>query len=80
MQVVIGIGDPNPLVAGSGAITLKNAGVEVAFIGGEEAEASYVLNSDFMKRMQEEAKLQSAPAASTSLSPGPVAPTDPEAA
>ena len=71
VQVVIGIGDPNPLVGGTGALTLRNAGVDVSFIGGEEAEACYTLNLDFMQRMQEEAKLQAGPAAAPLNSPDP---------
>lgn len=63
-RVVIGIGDPNPLVSGTGAVTLRDAGIDVSFIGGEEAEACYSINREFMLRMTETAKLQAAPAAS----------------
>ena len=77
LQVVIGIGDPNPLVSGSGAKTLLDAGIEVAFVGGEEAEESYALNRDFMLRMKELEKLQSAPAASSMIAPAPLDPPSP---
>ena len=59
-------------MSGSGAKTLKDAGIDVSFIGGEEAAVSYSLNQDFMQRMQAEAKLQAASAASLSNSPGPL--------
>ena len=72
LQVVIGIGDPNPLVSGSGAMMLRGAGIEVVFVGKEEAEASYAINRDFMQRMQDEAKLKSGPAASSVNSAEPI--------
>lgn len=72
MQVVIGIGDPNPLVSGSGCMTLRDAGIEVVFIGGEEAADCYSINNDFMQRMQDEAKLKSGPAASKANSAEPL--------
>ena len=52
MQVVIGAGDPNPLVGGAGIQTLAQAGIEVEMIGGEEEQIAYDLNRDFMKRMK----------------------------
>ena len=75
MQVVIGIGDPNPLVSGSGCMTLRDAGIEVVFIGGEEAADCYSINNDFMQRMQDEAKLKSGPAASKVNSAEPLNPS-----
>lgn len=52
MQVVIGVGDPNPLVGGAGVKTLEAAGIEVEMIGGEEEKAAYQLNAEFMERMK----------------------------
>ncbi|BDA48689.1 Riboflavin biosynthesis protein RibD [Coccomyxa sp. Obi] len=51
-RVVIGVGDPNPLVGGAGIKTLQAAGVEVELVGGAEEENAYSLNSDFMERMK----------------------------
>jgi diaminohydroxyphosphoribosylaminopyrimidine deaminase/5-amino-6-(5-phosphoribosylamino)uracil reductase len=51
-QVVIGVGDPNPLVGGAGIQTLKRAGVAVELVGGEEERAAYDLNAEFMERMK----------------------------
>lgn len=44
--------DPNPLVGGSGIKTLEAAGIEVDMIGGEEEQAAYDLNAEFMERMK----------------------------
>ena len=52
LQVVIGVGDPNPLVGGAGIQTLQKAGIEVEIIGGEEEQAAYALNQEFMERMK----------------------------
>ena len=52
VQVVIGAGDPNPLVGGAGIQTLKQAGIEVDMIGGKEEQAAYDLNKEFMERMR----------------------------
>lgn len=52
VQVIVGAGDPNPLVGGSGIETLKRAGIEVEMVGGEEEQAAYDLNKDFMERMK----------------------------
>jgi diaminohydroxyphosphoribosylaminopyrimidine deaminase/5-amino-6-(5-phosphoribosylamino)uracil reductase len=49
-RVVVGIGDPNPLVDGGGVATLKKAGIEVD-VGCEE-EMCYEINKDFMERMK----------------------------
>lgn len=51
-QVVIGVGDPNPLVGGAGIKTLQAAGIEVELVGGAEEESAYSLNSEFMERMK----------------------------
>lgn len=51
-QVVVGVGDPNPLVGGSGIKTLESAGITVVKIGGEEEQDCYNINADFMKRME----------------------------
>ena len=48
-RVVVGCGDPNPLVAGQGIATLRKAGIAVA-VGAEE-EACRALNKEFMERM-----------------------------
>lgn len=52
LQVVIGTGDPNPLVGGEGMKTLERAGIEVELIGGEEEQTAYNLNKDFMEKMK----------------------------
>ena len=52
LQVVVGVGDPNPLVGGAGIATCERAGIEVAKIGGEEEAECYALNEDFMERMK----------------------------
>lgn len=52
MQVVIGVGDPNPLVGGMGIQTLERAGIVVELVGGEEERAAYDLNAEFMERMK----------------------------
>ena len=49
-RVVVGVGDPNPLVDGGGVATLKKAGIEVD-VGCEE-EMCYDINKDFMERMK----------------------------
>lgn len=55
VQVVVGVGDPNPLVASSGIATLKKAGIDVVIMDGQERADCYALNSDFMQRMEHEA-------------------------
>ncbi|KAF8062015.1 hypothetical protein HT031_004275 [Scenedesmus sp. PABB004] len=50
-RVVVGVGDPNPLVAAAGLATLRGAGIEVALVGGAEEDACRELNADFMARM-----------------------------
>jgi diaminohydroxyphosphoribosylaminopyrimidine deaminase/5-amino-6-(5-phosphoribosylamino)uracil reductase len=55
MQVVVGVGDPNPLVAAAGIATLQAAGIEVALIGGEEEQECYSMNEEFMQRMKQQA-------------------------
>jgi diaminohydroxyphosphoribosylaminopyrimidine deaminase/5-amino-6-(5-phosphoribosylamino)uracil reductase len=50
VRVVYAVGDPNPLVNGSGARRLREAGVQVQS-GLMEAEAT-ALNAGFIKRMQ----------------------------
>ena len=49
-RVVVGVGDPNPLVDGGGVATLKSAGIEVD-VGCEE-DACYIINEEFMSRMK----------------------------
>lgn len=58
-RVVVGVGDPNPLVDGGGVATLRAAGIEVD-VGCEE-EACYDINREFMERMAAQAR----PASST---------------
>ncbi len=52
LQVVIGVGDPNPLVGGAGIKTLQAAGIEAELVGGAEEENAYSLNLDFMEQMK----------------------------
>ncbi|GLC39736.1 hypothetical protein PLESTB_001957100 [Pleodorina starrii] len=51
-RVVVGVGDPNPLVASEGMATLERAGIQVVIMDGLEREACYDLNKDFMERMK----------------------------
>lgn len=53
-RVVVGIGDPNPLVDGGGLDTLRAAGIEV-HVGCEEA-ACYDINREFMERIASSSK------------------------
>jgi len=48
-RVVVGVGDPNPLVDGGGVATLRAAGTQVD-VGCEE-EACYAINEEFMQRI-----------------------------
>lgn len=48
-KVVVGIVDPNPLVAGGGIARLRAAGVQV--VVGVEAEACYQINEAFIHRI-----------------------------
>ncbi len=54
LQVVVGVGDPNPLVASSGLATLRSAGITVAVMDGDERQSCYDLNLEFMARMEAE--------------------------
>ena len=49
-RVLIGAADPNISVAGGGARALRDAGLEVAFLGGAAASASRRLLAPFAKR------------------------------
>jgi pyrimidine deaminase RibD-like protein len=53
--VVVGVGDPNPLVAAAGIATLEKAGIEVCLVDGAEQQACYEINQEFMERMVAEA-------------------------
>lgn len=55
LQVVVGVGDPNPLVAAAGIATLQSAGIEVVLVGGDEQQQCYSINEDFMTRMKQQA-------------------------
>lgn len=55
LQVVVGVTDPNPLVGGQGIATLRDAGIEVELVGGQEEASCYEMNKDFMVRMQAQA-------------------------
>ncbi|KAL0023756.1 hypothetical protein WJX77_001514 [Trebouxia sp. C0004] len=50
-KVFVGVRDPNPLVNNAGVDTLTRAGINVAYIGGEEEQECFNINSDFMERM-----------------------------
>lgn len=69
-QVVVGVGDPNPLVASEGIATLRRAGIAVAVMDGPEREEAYQINADFMARMQEEASRAAAAAAGAAEAAG----------
>ena len=51
-QVVVGVGDPNPLVGGAGITTLEKAGISVSKVGGDLEKQCYDLNTEFMKKME----------------------------
>lgn len=51
LQVFVGVRDPNPLVNNAGVDTLTKAGIDVAYIGGEEEQECYEINAEFMERM-----------------------------
>jgi diaminohydroxyphosphoribosylaminopyrimidine deaminase/5-amino-6-(5-phosphoribosylamino)uracil reductase len=53
LQVVVGVVDPNPLVAAAGMATLEAASIEVVLMDGEERQACYDINEEFMMRMKE---------------------------
>lgn len=55
-RVVVGVGDPNPLVGGGGLRLLVDGGVEVESVGGEEEEEAAALNSEFMLEMKARAE------------------------
>lgn len=48
-RVVVGVGDPNPLVNGNGIEILKSAGIDVDI--GCETSTCFDLNKEFMERM-----------------------------
>ena len=51
-RVIVGVGDPNPLVDGGGVATLESAGIDV--IVGCEEEECYYINKEFMERQTRE--------------------------
>jgi pyrimidine deaminase RibD-like protein len=51
VQVVVGVGDPNPLVNNAGIQTLLQAGIQVAMVGGQEEKDCYSINQEFMERI-----------------------------
>ncbi|KAI8466465.1 MAG: pyrimidine reductase, riboflavin biosynthesis [Monoraphidium minutum] len=59
-RVVVGAGDPNPLVAAAGIATLTSAGIEVAMMDGPENRRAIDINTEFMARMEEEARAEMA--------------------
>ncbi|GBF92646.1 riboflavin biosynthesis [Raphidocelis subcapitata] len=62
-RVVVGAGDPNPLVAAAGIATLQAAGIEVALMDGAENARALDINRDFLARMEAEARESAAQAA-----------------
>ena len=54
--MVVGVGDPNPLVSSAGIATLEQAGIIVSVMDGEERDACYEINREFMDRMAESNK------------------------
>ncbi|KIZ07948.1 diaminohydroxyphosphoribosylaminopyrimidine deaminase [Monoraphidium neglectum] len=59
-RVVVGAGDPNPLVAAAGIATLQSAGIEVALMDGAENQRAKDINTEFLARMEEEAAIEMA--------------------
>lgn len=51
-RVVVGVGDPNPLVGGGGVRLLSDGGVTVESVGGAEEEEAAALNPEFMAEMR----------------------------
>ena len=43
------MGDPNPLVNGTGAKTLTDAGISCEFVEGEEHQACFDINKEFLE-------------------------------
>eukprot|EP00200_Dunaliella_tertiolecta_P006447 CAMPEP_0202340772 /NCGR_PEP_ID=MMETSP1126-20121109/2072_1 /ASSEMBLY_ACC=CAM_ASM_000457 /TAXON_ID=3047 /ORGANISM="Dunaliella tertiolecta, Strain CCMP1320" /LENGTH=215 /DNA_ID=CAMNT_0048931533 /DNA_START=56 /DNA_END=703 /DNA_ORIENTATION=+ len=60
-RVVIGAGDPNPLVASEGIATLRKAGIQVDLMDGHEQAQAFDLNPEFMERMKAEALAAAGP-------------------
>lgn len=54
-RVVVGVGDPNPLVAAAGIATLQAAGVLVEVMDGQECTDCYIANEEFIERMKAQA-------------------------
>jgi diaminohydroxyphosphoribosylaminopyrimidine deaminase/5-amino-6-(5-phosphoribosylamino)uracil reductase len=54
-RVVVGCGDPNPLVGGGGVTLLAGGGVHVEMMDGREAEDAAALNPEFMAAMRAQA-------------------------
>lgn len=54
-RVVVGVVDPNPLVASEGVATLEKAGIVVSLMDGIEQTLCYEVNAEFMDRMRKEA-------------------------
>ena len=48
----MGVGDPNPLVGGSGMATLQQAGIGVDMVGCAEERECFEINRQFMEEMQ----------------------------
>jgi diaminohydroxyphosphoribosylaminopyrimidine deaminase/5-amino-6-(5-phosphoribosylamino)uracil reductase len=55
LQVVVGVVDPNPLVASAGIATLQQVGIEVSIMDGAENRTCFDINAEFMERMAAEA-------------------------
>ena len=62
-RVVVGAGDPNPLVGGGGVALLAGGGVAVDLMDGAEAEEAAGLNPEFMAAMRAQAVQAAAEAA-----------------
>lgn len=62
-RVVVGTGDPNPLVGGGGLALLERGGVDVALMDGREAADAAALNPEFMAAMRAQAAAAAAVAA-----------------
>lgn len=57
-RVVVGVGDPNPLVGGGGVKLLVDGGVVVEQVGGDEEAEAAALNPEFMEAMRRAAEAQ----------------------